>query len=178
MDWSWVWFFVIVFMIWIILNKSSKITELKSKVKALEVSFKELKTENHELFIRLDQQPPRTSSPKPKRVSGVGYEEAIYLQERKIESKYFQPKPDVDDDSNFFFGKKVVITGLFDSFEDRNELAELFWLAGADIDTTIGPNTEYLIVGNDYGPSKMSKAIKQKIDIIDQDRLPDYFDIE
>lgn len=107
--------------------------------------------------------------------NGLDYERVQELKSRKIESKYFYPITDLDDESNFFFGKKIVITGEFDLFPDRNEVAKLFWNVGADIDTGIGKNTEFLIVGLDYGPKKMQKAIENGISIIDQDRLSEYF---
>jgi len=116
------------------------------------------------------------SAHKKGKTTGISYEEALILNERKIDSKYFHPKNNLENETNFFFKKKIVITGTYYDFPDRNDLAKLFWEAGADIDTGIGKNTEYLIVGYDYGPIKMKQAIEQNITIIDQDRLPEYFD--
>lgn len=175
----WVWAFVLVFMVWIIIRKSSKISALKEQIKFRDKKIKKLNNDNHDLFIRLDFFESKTpSKPQSKKSTGVGWEEAQYLQERKIESKYFHPKLDVIDTSNFFFNKKVVITGLFDQFPDRNDLAKLFWEAGADIDIGVGKNTQYLIVGSDYGPKKTSNALKFGAEMIDQSKLGDYFHID
>lgn len=107
--------------------------------------------------------------------NAVSYERALELQERKIESKYLYPKKDVEDKSNYFYEKKVVITGIFYDYPDRNDLAKLFWEAGADIDTGIGKSTDCLIVGEDAGPSKLKKAEAQGVEIIYQDELEDLF---
>lgn len=76
------------------------------------------------------------------------------LQERKIDSIYLRPKKDAIDD-NMFYGKKVVITGEFKAFPNRNKLAELLWLSGADIDHKVTERIDYMIVGFEPGWRKM-----------------------
>lgn len=120
---------------------------------------------------------PSPAPPKSKTHTGIDFERVQELRSRKIERKYLFPKKELEDQSHFFYGKKIVITGEYDSFPDRNDLAKLFWDVGADIDTGIGKNTDFLITGSDYGPVKMKKAIEQNITIIDQDNLFDYFEL-
>ena len=59
------------------------------------------------------------------------------------------------DPNNPFYNKKVVITGVFDI--ERNELAQRLKSFGADLDTGITKRTNYVFVGRDAGPSKLSK---------------------
>ena len=68
-------------------------------------------------------------------------------------------KPDFENaknKSNPFYKKKVVLSGFTNSDKERiaKELKEL----GADIDTAVGNNTNFLITGgNGIGPSKLKK---------------------
>lgn len=59
---------------------------------------------------------------------------------------------------NIFFQKKVVITGDLDGY-DRNVVASIFQLLGADVNTTISKTTEFVLIGKAPGPSKMDKII-------------------
>lgn len=68
----------------------------------------------------------------------------------------------VENKDNYFYDKKVVISGVFDRFPVRQELALLLKKYGADINTSISRKTDIFIVGNDFGPSKMSKVISLK----------------
>lgn len=59
------------------------------------------------------------------------------------------------DPNNPFYNKKVVITGVFEI--ERNELAQKLKSLGADLDTGITKRTNFVLVGRDAGPSKLSK---------------------
>lgn len=62
------------------------------------------------------------------------------------------------DPGNPFYDKKVVITGLFAI--QREELADKLKSMGADIDTSIGVRTDFVLVGEEPGPKKMEKLEK------------------
>lgn len=62
------------------------------------------------------------------------------------------------DENNPFYDRKVVITGTFD--QERKELAKIIKSMGADIDSAITKNTQFVLVGNDPGPAKMVKLDK------------------
>ncbi len=69
-------------------------------------------------------------------------------------------KPDFDsvkNKDNPFFGKKVVITGEYENWPDRNKLASIIKDLGADIDSKIGKNVQILIAGKGAGPSKLKE---------------------
>lgn len=59
------------------------------------------------------------------------------------------------DPSNPFYDRKVVITGIFSI--DRPELAQKLKCMGADIDTNVSSRTNYLLIGEAPGPSKIRK---------------------
>lgn len=67
-------------------------------------------------------------------------------------------KPDFENaknNTNPFYMKKVVVSGFIDNEKERiaNELKEL----GADVDTSVGVRTNFLIIGDNVGPSKLKK---------------------
>ena len=59
------------------------------------------------------------------------------------------------DPSNPFYDRKVVITGVFTI--ERQELANRLKIMGADIDTGVSNKTNYLLIGEEPGPSKLRK---------------------
>jgi NAD-dependent DNA ligase len=59
------------------------------------------------------------------------------------------------DPRNPFYDRKVVITGVFNI--DRQELADKLKSMGADIDKGVGSKTNYLLIGEEPGPSKIKK---------------------
>lgn len=78
-----------------------------------------------------------------------------------------------------FFGKKVVITGIFTDYPLREELACLLKQYGADIQTSISSRTDIVIYGQGAGWAKMEKiqklnAVGYCIDIMDEHQLSDY----
>lgn len=78
--------------------------------------------------------------------------------------------------NNPFYDKKVVITGTFDDYSERNELARMLKDAGADVNTSISRKTDYVIMGKDAGPSKMKKIEELKLNgcpivVIDEEKL-------
>ena len=92
------------------------------------------------------------------------------FKDRKIDSKYLRPKKDAED-INMFFKKKVVISGEFNRFPDRNELAEILYESGADLDTSITEKVHYLIAGNDAGWKKIELAEEYGITIFSEEEI-------
>jgi DNA polymerase-3 subunit epsilon len=87
----------------------------------------------------------------------------------------------VENKNNHFYDKKVVISGVFDQYPVREELALLLKNYGADINTSISRKTNIFIVGMDYGSSKMKKVIELKeegydIEILEHLQLYDILD--
>lgn len=67
---------------------------------------------------------------------------------------------DVENKGNHFFNKKVVITGTYNKWPDRRDLAKVIKGLGADIDSGITSKTEILIAGKGAGPLKIEKMLK------------------
>ena len=57
--------------------------------------------------------------------------------------------------NNPFYDRKVVITGVFTI--ERQKLAMILKGMGADIDTNVSSKTNYLLIGEEPGPSKLRK---------------------
>ncbi|WP_027064563.1 BRCT domain-containing protein [Maribacter sp. Hel_I_7] len=104
------------------------------------------------------------------------YEDIAEFKSRKIKSNYLQPRKDLDDKTHFFYGKKVVVTGVFDDFYDRNILVKKLWEVGADVDSGVSKNTKILIIGNSPGPKKMDLAVEFGVTVISQENLSEYFE--
>lgn len=86
---------------------------------------------------------------KPKKTPIVNFHE-------KIDSQHLKPAfEEVNETSNPFYKKKVVISGTFERWQDRNDLALILKTLGADIDTSISKRTDYLVAGNKVGPTKL-----------------------
>jgi len=66
------------------------------------------------------------------------------------------------------YRKKVVFTGDLRNFT-RQEAAHLLKELGADVNTSISKNTDFVIIGNNPGPSKIEKIGILGIPIISED---------
>lgn len=82
------------------------------------------------------------------------------LAARKYESSTLQPlsAEDVQNPDTPFFLKKVVITGQFYTFPERNDLGKLLQQYGADMNTSISKKTNIVIIGYGAGPKKKDKV--------------------
>lgn len=98
------------------------------------------------------------------------------VRSRKINSEFLRPKKDAED-INAFYKKKVVITGNFNNFPDRNDLAKLLYDSGADIDTCITERTSYIIAGEGAGWKKMDKAKEYDITVFNEKQILKIFDL-
>lgn len=97
------------------------------------------------------------------------------LKTNKISRKFLYPKKEVCDSSNYFYKKKVVITGTFLNFPYRNEMAMMLWEVGADIDTAVTERTDILIIGDNAGWSKQEKVLEMQTECIDEEIFLRYF---
>jgi DNA ligase (NAD+) len=70
-------------------------------------------------------------------------------------------------------GKNFVITGSLDSMS-RDEAAERIRALGGTFQSSVGKETDYLVVGNNVGASKLIKAEKLGIKQIDEEMLLDF----
>ena len=103
--------------------------------------------------IELINSPERTK----KKQGGIGWEELSRFELNKYDSDLKKPNLDIDDRSHLFYNKKVVITGAFENFGRRETMAKMIKRVGGDNNTTISKKTDFVIVGEKGGPSKMKK---------------------
>jgi len=93
----------------------------------------------------------------------------------KIPSKFLKPLKDLKDTSHFFYKKKVLISGTFNLFPHRAEIAKMLWEVGADVDTGVSKNLDILIIGDDAGWKKLEEAENQSVLIINEETFLSYF---
>jgi DNA ligase (NAD+) len=69
-----------------------------------------------------------------------------------------------------FKGKTFVVTGTLDGFT-RNEMTIFIEKLGGKVVGSVSKNTDFLLVGDNPGASKLGKAIELGIKIIDEDEF-------
>lgn len=74
----------------------------------------------------------------------------------KLTGSVLKPNLEIENTDNPFFSKKVVFTGVLQSIS-REDAASKIQKMGADIDTGVNKRTDYVIVGQGAGPSKLKK---------------------
>ena len=75
----------------------------------------------------------------------------------KLSGEILRPDLENADPTSPFFNKKVVITGVFNTFS-RDDLAQILKALGADLNGSISSKTDVVIAGSEAGPSKMQKV--------------------
>ncbi|WP_317235712.1 BRCT domain-containing protein [Ornithobacterium rhinotracheale] len=98
-------------------------------------------------------------------------EDILVFKSQKIDSSFKVQNLDDADPDNYFYNKKVVITGTFLNFPDRNDLAKELQDRGAKITTSISSKTSCVILGENAGPSKLKKIEELQIKVIDEEEL-------
>jgi DNA ligase (NAD+) len=69
-------------------------------------------------------------------------------------------------------GKIFVISGVFESYS-RDEIKNIIELNGGKISSSVSKKTNYLVAGNNIGPSKLSTANELGVSIINEVNLID-----
>lgn len=69
--------------------------------------------------------------------------------------------------SNVLDGKSFVVSGVFTKVS-RDELKKLIESNGGKVLGGVSKNTDYLVAGENMGPSKRKKAEDLKVPIIDE----------
>jgi len=64
----------------------------------------------------------------------------------------------VKNTNTIFYDRTVVISGIFENFPLRNDLALFFKEHGAKVNSSISSKTDLFIIGSDYGPKKMEEV--------------------
>lgn len=69
----------------------------------------------------------------------------------------------IDNKKTVFYGKSVVITGVFETYE-RIQIADAVQILGGVVKSSISKNTDILICGNNCGPAKLAKITQLRED--------------
>ncbi|KAF7379273.1 hypothetical protein HZH68_017118 [Vespula germanica] len=161
-------------------NKEFSFTNVEHNIdKKLKNSPKKsLKRSNHTSAIEIE--PKRSRKENANSSISDEYEERIQMRKQNsiLYQKYLQRggarnpgSKEVPQGAEYCLaGLSFVITGVLDSLED-NEAKELITKYGGRILHQVSKNTDYLIVGEEYGPVKMAKANELKIKKISEDDL-------
>lgn len=70
---------------------------------------------------------------------------------------------------------KIIISGTFSNYS-RDEIKKLIELHGGKNVSSISKNTDYLVAGDNIGPSKLEKATKLKVKIISEEEFTTLID--
>lgn len=87
------------------------------------------------------------------------------------------PKESIENTEHFFYKKRIVITGDFEKFNMRNDMAKLLYDVGADINTSISKKTDFVIIGKNAGPKKLEKISELNIKTISEEDFYSIFEI-
>ncbi|MDG1052452.1 MAG: NAD-dependent DNA ligase LigA [Flavobacteriaceae bacterium] len=126
-------------------------------------SIDNLKTKKIEDLILVDEIGDRISESI---VDFFQDEENCYMVDRlKSLGLQFEVKQDEKPVNNVLKGDSFVISGVFENYS-RDQLKKMIELNGGKILSSISSKTNYLLGGNNIGPSKLLKVEKLKIPII------------
>lgn len=79
--------------------------------------------------------------------------------------------------SNKLQGKTFVISGVFEH-HGREELKEIIKSHGGKISSSVSGKLDYLVAGDKMGPSKLEKAKKNNVTIINEDELLELLELK
>ena len=74
----------------------------------------------------------------------------------------------IEINTGVFTGKIIVVSGVFSVFS-RDELKELIERNGGKNGSSISSKTDFLLAGENMGPSKLKKAVDLGVAIISED---------
>jgi NAD-dependent DNA ligase len=100
-----------------------------------------------------------------------------------LELKTVSPElrnPDLNDVINkghIFYDKNIVITGTFESYPVRNDMAEIIFSVGGKTKSSVNKLTDYVVLGENAGPSKIKIIEDLNIKTINEKEFLDIFDI-
>ena len=72
-------------------------------------------------------------------------------------------------EENYFTNKSVVLTGTLQNYK-REELTEILYNLGANVNSSVSKKTDIVIAGENAG-SKLAKANEFKIKVMSEDEL-------
>lgn len=116
---------------------------------------------------------------KKKRVnSNYSFEDAAVFGAKTISTELRHPDLDkIENKEHIFYNKSIVITGEFEKFTNRNEIAKLVSDSGGLLKTTVNSKTDIVIIGSDAGPKKLATIAELKIKTISENEFYNLFEL-
>jgi len=87
----------------------------------------------------------------------------------------FEGEKTVQIENGVFSDKIIVVSGIFERFT-RDEIKELISKHGGKNTSSISKNTSFIVAGKNMGPSKLEKAQKLNIRIINEDQFFEFIE--
>lgn len=97
-------------------------------------------------------------------------ENVANLERLKNSGLQFENEAGPEPESDTLQGKSFVVSGVFKSFS-REEITDKIILNGGKILSGVSGKLDYLVAGENMGPSKLEKATKLGVKIISEDEL-------
>lgn len=77
----------------------------------------------------------------------------------QIDSRYLEQKTEGADPSNPLYGKKVVMSGIYDQIGmKRNQVADAIQQLGAKLNRSVSATMQVFVMGNEIGPTKIKEV--------------------
>lgn len=132
-------------------------------------SIDNLMTMSREELVALDDVGPRIADSI---IEFFAYEPNLKLVERLRAAgvQMSLPEEDLSDHTDLLAGKSIVISGVF-SLHSREEYKALIEKNGGKNVGSISKKTDYVLAGDNMGPSKLEKASKLGIPIINEQQF-------
>ena len=78
---------------------------------------------------------------------------------KQIDSRYLEQNTEGADPSNPLYGKKVVMSGIFDQIGmKRDKVAEYIQRLGAKLNRSVSATMQVFVMGNEIGPTKIKEV--------------------
>ena len=105
--------------------------------------------------VRLIRNMPPTGKAYPRPKTAIPRTE----RHKQIDSRYLEQKTEGADPSNPLYGKKVVLSGIFDQIGmERNEVAKYIQQLGAKLNRDTSSAMQVFVMGNKIGPTKIKEV--------------------
>lgn len=88
----------------------------------------------------------------------------------KLAGLHFESTSNNNKQDGTLAGKKIVVSGVFERFS-RNEIKDLIEQHGGENSSSISSKTDYIIAGDQMGPSKKSKAEQLGIPLLSENEF-------
>ena len=117
--------------------------------------YEEQLESNPDSQVRLIRNMPPTGKAYPRPNTVIPRAE----RHKQIDSRYLEQKTEGADPANPLYGKKVVMSGIFDQIGmERDEVADAIQRLGAKLNRSVSATMQVFVMGNKIGPTKIKEV--------------------